>query len=211
MHILDEHGFDLWAGGYDQSVSTADDKDLYPFAGYQKLMTAVYSSVMEKGSATVFDIGIGTGTLSTKLYESGNTITGLDFSAEMLNIARDRMPNARLIQYDFSKGLPDELINTRFDFIISTYAIHHLEDTMKVALIRELLVLIEKTGVIYIGDVAFQTRADLEKCQASCGSAWDQDEYYFVFQEIYDQLKDECHLTYHQVSHCAGLLEIRNF
>ena len=46
--MLDSHGFDLWAGGYDDSVNIADDNNQYPFAGYKKLMNAIYGTVMEK-------------------------------------------------------------------------------------------------------------------------------------------------------------------
>ncbi len=81
----------------------ADENNRYPFAGYRKLINAVYGEVMAQSPATVLDIGIGTGTLSAKLYEAGNAITGLDFSVEMLNIARNRMPDARLIQSDFPR------------------------------------------------------------------------------------------------------------
>jgi len=30
--MLDKHGFDLWAEGYDKSVNITDEKDDYPFA-----------------------------------------------------------------------------------------------------------------------------------------------------------------------------------
>jgi len=33
---------------------------------------------------------------------------------------------------------------------------------------------------IYIGDVAFDTRAELEACRAQSGTRWDKDEIYFV-------------------------------
>ncbi|NLY86578.1 MAG: class I SAM-dependent methyltransferase [Tissierellia bacterium] len=42
-----------------------------------------------------------------------------------------------LIQYDFSRGLPAELENKHFDYIISTYAMHHLEDEDKIRLISK--------------------------------------------------------------------------
>lgn len=207
--MLDSHGFDLWAGGYDKSVEISDDNDDYPFAGYEKLMNAIYGTVMNKSPAKVLDIGIGTGTLSSKLYERGNEITGIDFSKEMLDKARLKMPLAKLIKCDFSKGLPDDLNNTTFDFIISTYALHHLEDNEKVIFISSLLNFLSENGSIIIGDVSFQTRSELENCKESCGDEWDDNEYYFVFSEISDELKDKCALTYHQFSHCAGIMEIQ--
>lgn len=46
--MLTTQGFDLWADGYDKSVEEADESNAYPFAGYRKLMNAVYNAVMER-------------------------------------------------------------------------------------------------------------------------------------------------------------------
>ena len=207
--MLDNHGFDLWADGYDKSVDIADDKDLYPFAGYKKLMNSIYNAVMVKCPAKILDIGIGTGTLALKLYEMGNVITGIDFSSEMLNQSRAKMPNATLIQHDFSKGIPSELSEEKFDFIISTYALHHLTDNEKIRFIRTLLAHLDNAGTIIIGDVAFQDRESLNECRMACvDGEWDEDEFYFVYSELQDELLSHCTMTYNQVSHCAGILKI---
>ena len=206
--MLDNHGFDLWADGYDKSVDTADEKDLYPFAGYKKLMNSIYNAIMVKCPAKILDIGIGTGTLAHRLYESGNIITGVDFSNEMLNQSRAKMPNATLIQHDFSKGLPNELSSEKFDFIISTYAFHHLADSEKNGFIRTLLTHLDSEGTIIIGDVGFQNKESFDKCRIDCGDEWDEDEFYFVYSELQDELSSHCAIAYHQVSHCAGILEI---
>ena len=206
--MLNNHGFDLWADNYDRSVNAADENILYPFAGYRELLNIIYGTVMSKKPVSVLDIGIGTGTLAYKLYEGGNQITGIDFSNVMLEKARSRMPGAVLIEFDFSKGLPKEVQAVKYDFVISTYALHHLSDTEKVSFIRFVLNIIRDSGMIIIGDVSFQNRDDLEKCRASCDDEWDDDEYYFVFSELHEALRNECSLTYQQISHCAGLLEI---
>lgn len=208
--MLDSYGFNMWAGDYDKSVDIADDNDDYPFAGYKKLMNAIYGTVMKKSPVKVLDIGIGTGILASRLYEEGNEITGIDFSSEMLNKAREKMPNAKLIQFDFSKGLPNDLNNIKFDYIISTYALHHLTDIEKAEFIPSLLDYLNETGSIIIGDVSFQNRDDLEKCRESCNGSWDVDEFYFIFSELSNKLSEKCTLSYHQFSHCSGVLEVRH-
>ena len=208
--MLDNHGFDMWAGEYDKSVDVSDTENEYPFAGYKKIMNAIYGMVMEKCPAKILDIGIGTGTLSFKLYESGNDITGIDFSTEMLMQSKAKMPRAKLIQYDFSQGLPNEINGVKFDFIISTYALHHLDDKSKVGFINALLGNISESGAIIIGDVAFQDRDSLEECKNARGEDnWDDDEFYVVFAALREELSSTCILTYHQYSHCSGILEIR--
>ena len=207
--MLDYHEFDLWAGGYDNEVRISDEQNDFPFAGYRKMMSIIYNTVMRKKPAKVLDIGIGTGMLAKSLYEEGNEITGIDFSDEMLKKSKAKMPNAILIQCDFSKGLPSELNNRKYDFIISTYALHHLPDIMKLDFIRTLLRCLDEEGVIIIGDVGFPCWGDLEKSKKANPDEWDDDEYFFVFTELITRLCHHCILTYHQLSHCAGILEIR--
>jgi len=204
--MLDSNGFDLWAGDYDNSVNVTDDDNQYPFAGYKKLMNVIYGTVMSKSPATVLDIGIGTGTLAFRLYEGGNSITGVDFSSEMLKTARAKMPDATLIEHDFTKGLPCELGNMKFDFIISTYALHHLTDEKKIPFILSLVNHLKDNGIILIGDVSFRNREDLEKCREASGDGWDDDEFYFVFSELNEKIGDKYSLEYTQISHCAGVL-----
>ena len=55
---------------------------------------------------------------------------------------------------------------------------------IKIQFIRNLIVLLNENAVIYIGDVAFETRKDFEKCKKQCGEHWDNEEIYFVYDEI---------------------------
>jgi len=206
--MLDNHGFNLWAGDYDEAVEASDDDNTYPFAGYKDLMNVIYGTVMSQNPTTVLDIGIGTGTLTFKLYESGIKITGIDFSDEMLAIVREKMPTATLIKHDFTKGMPAEVRGAKYDFIISTYALHHLTDDEKVSFLLSATEHLNNNGKIIIGDVSFQNKADLDNCKISSGDEWDDDEFYFIFTELEEKLKDKYHLTYRQISHCAGILEV---
>lgn len=78
--MLNRKGFDLWAGGYDKSVSLSDESDTYPFAGYKVILNEIYNRVLSSPGKRVLDIGFGTGTLTSKLYEQGCCIFGQDFS-----------------------------------------------------------------------------------------------------------------------------------
>lgn len=207
--MLNNHGFDLWSDNYDNSVRNADKDNQFPFAGYANLMNAIYGTIMKQSPAKVLDIGLGTALLTSKLYDVGNDVTGFDFSSEMIKIALSKMPNANLLQWDFTLGIPPALYNQTFDFIISTYALHHLTDDAKVDFIVALLNLIEPQGIILIGDVCFRTRADLLSCKETCGDDWDDDEIYFVFSELQDKLGSLCNLTFHKFSFCSGIIEIQ--
>jgi|SRR5690554_5498863 len=161
-----------------------------------------------KEKAKVLDVGFGTGVLTKKLYDGGYEIYGIDFSQRMIEIAREKMPLAKLIQYDFSKGLPEELENKQFDYIISTYAIHHLEDEDKIRFINRLEGHLSKDGRIIIGDIAFETRGLLEQCKAKFLDYWDDEEIYFVFDELKESFPDR-DISFTTISHCAGIIQKR--
>ena len=204
--MLDNTGFDLWADGYDKSVGISDENGTYPFAGYRDILNRIYNGVLNSPGKTVLDIGFGTGTLTAKLYEQGCMIYGQDFSQRMIELAQEKMPMAKLYQGDFSTGLADALKIQRYDAIIATYSLHHLLDAQKAVFLKELLKRLNDGGVIYIGDVAFQTRKDLELCRKQAGDAWDEDEIYFVYDElkfIFPQL------SFEPYSECAGVLTLK--
>ena len=95
--MLDNKGFDLWANGYDESVSVSDEDNAYPFAGYKKILGRIYELIMQKPNASVLDVGFGTATLTTKLYENGCVIYGQDFSSRMIELASEKMPYLKQI------------------------------------------------------------------------------------------------------------------
>ena len=203
--MLNNKGFDLWADGYDKTVGVSDEENSYPFAGYKEVLGRIFKTIMEKPKAVVLDIGFGTGTLTTKLYENGCTVYGQDFSARMIELASVKMPDAHLYQADFSEGLAEPLQQQNYDFIVATYSLHHLTDDQKVAFLKSLRKRLNPSGMILIGDVAFETRARLEKCQQEVGNEWDDEEIYFVAEELRNAFPD---LLFTPVSYCAGILTI---
>lgn len=208
--MLDSKGFDLWADGYDKSVNLSDESNEYPFAGYKDVLNYIYNNVRESSSSSILDIGFGTGVLTTQLYNKGYHITGVDFSSNMIDIAKDKMPDAVLVNWDFSSGLPNEITSNKYDYIISTYAIHHLSDESKVEFIKALAKLLNTNGKILIGDVSFQTIEELDKCKEMYREDWDDDEFYFVSNKIINGLNDLYYCNYDKISHCAGVLIVEN-
>lgn len=203
--MLDNKGFDLWADGYDKSVGLSDDDNSYPFAGYKEILNQIYNEVLSLKAKKVLDIGFGTGTLTSRLYEKGIVIYGQDFSKEMFDIAKEKMPHAKLYFKDFSHGLDEALLTNKYDAIIATYSLHHLADEDKIDFIKSLLPLLNDGGKILIGDVAFKTRDELEICKNHAGHAWDDEEFYFVYDEMKDKFPTA---TFNQISHCAGIITI---
>lgn len=203
--MLDKSGFDLWADGYDKTVGISDEENTYPFAGYKKVLGSIFQTIMEKQGATVLDIGFGTGTLTTRLYEQGCSIYGQDFSSRMVELASEKMPSSHLYQGDFTEGLVKPLRNQCYDFIVATYSLHHLTDEQKLSFLRTLCGYLKENGKILIGDIAFENRVKLNQCRQKSGDEWDDEEIYFVVDELRNAFPS---LTFKQVSYCAGILTL---
>ncbi|NBI08356.1 class I SAM-dependent methyltransferase [Senegalia massiliensis] len=205
--MLDNEGFDLWADGYDKSVELSEDNDEYPFAGYKVVLNSIYNIVHSKEKAKILDIGFGTGILTKKLYDDGYEIYGIDFSEKMIEIAKEKMPSSKLYKHDITQGLPEVFKNIKFDYIISTYAMHHLKDDEKVKFINELKKYLSNNGKIIIGDVAFKTRELLERCRTKFLDYWDDEEVYFVLDEI-KELFPNNKISFTKISYCAGIIQL---
>ncbi len=204
-NMLSNHDFDLWADGYDRSVGISDEVGTYPFAAYRQIMNEIYNRVLARCGKAVLDIGFGTGTLTAKLYEQGCGIWGQDFSRRMMELAREKMPGAKLYQGDFSRGLVEELRQNKYDAIIATYSLHHLTDEQKISLLENLLPLLNDGGTVYIGDVMFETRTELEKHRILLDKEWDDEEIYFVADELARSFPQ---MRFEPFSFCSGIIEI---
>lgn len=206
--LLDNKGFDLWADHYNADVHLSDETNTYPFAGYKTILAAIYAEIMKKAPCKILDVGIGTGSLASKLYEVGNEVTGVDFSEEMLRISRDKMPNARFIIHDFVKGLPDELAGEKFDFIVLTYSLHHLTYEEQSQFLLSALDYLAEDGCMMVGDVAFETFEMMKKCREQNKNKWDEDEFYLIYSELLKCLGNDCKIEFQQITHCSGIVKI---
>ena len=203
--MLDHKGFDLWADGYDKTVGISDEENTYPFAGYKKVLNSIFQTIMLRPNATVLDIGFGTATLTGKLYENGCVIYGQDFSPRMIELASEKMPDAHLYQGDFTQGLVEPLKQRSYDFIVATYSIHHLTDDQKIIFLKELFDHLKDGGRILIGDVAFESREELDECREESGDEWDNDEIYCVADELRSEFPG---LHFEKMTFCSGILTL---
>lgn len=203
--MLSNEGFDAWSGNYDRDVYLSELAGTYPFAGYNEILQFITDTVLSKSNAMLLDIGFGTGTLTKLLYDGGCEVYGQDFSENMCKTAHEKMPNAKLFCGDFSEGLVPELQDKRFDFIIATYSLHHLTDSEKLRFISDLRGRLNEGGMILIGDVAFASRSKLSDCMEAAGDEWDDEEIYFVADELKEYFPE---LLFKRFSPCSGVIII---
>ena len=88
---------------------------------------------------------------------------------------------------------------------MATYSLHHVNDEQKTVLLRTLRERLNAGGRILIGDIAFETREELERCRRKTGEEWDDEEIYCVAEELKVPFPE---LSFTQISFCAGILSL---
>ena len=181
--LLDAAGFDAWQAQYEADVAACEEAGDYPFAGYTELHDQIFDIVHAREGVTALDLGCGTGKLTARLLEAGHPVTGVDFSENMLAAAGKNAPGAAFVQAEL-KEVPEKLAGQTFDCIVAAYALHHLPDEDKYALLTALKALLKPEGVIILGDVSFPDREGLEAVREAYEEEWDDSEFYLVREEL---------------------------
>jgi ubiquinone/menaquinone biosynthesis C-methylase UbiE len=128
---------------------------------------AIYEAVARRvpERATVLEIGCGTGGVTARLLERGCTVTGVDRSARMLAVARDKLATAvatgqlelrelNLIRLDHAFGADT------FDSVVCCLVLSELTEPERRYALREFRRLVRPGGTVVLADeVAPRSRA----------------------------------------------------
>lgn len=124
----------------------------------------------------ILDLGCGTGNLTDPMFKAfpEAEIDALDISEEILNESRKRFshtPNIRYIQADF-KNL--HLAPGSYDLVMSSIAIHHIEDPDKIKLYAEVFQALSPGGIFIFAD---QTRGITDEIYQKNISSWQEEAF----------------------------------
>lgn len=133
-----------------------------------------------KKSIHLLDLGCGDGVLSEVLLKIDNNITAslIDASQSMLDKAGDRLK--RYQNVSFNKTSFNEILNgnyklDKYDFCVSSLAIHHLDLAEKENLFKCLYDCLNTYGHFINLDVVLPPSKELEKVYFSMWSVWMQE------------------------------------
>ena len=141
--------FDSCAPSWDDTMQIREDviTDILRLAGIGE-------------NTRVLDVASGTGVLFPFYKQLGASVTGIDISAEMVRIAKEKFPETEIICDD----VEDYAFCNKFDVIMIHNAFPHFPDGER--LVRHLSSLLEKGGRLVVAHS--MSEAELEECHSGC-------------------------------------------
>lgn len=154
----DQWNFDRQAKDYDKSLKKSGFRfNVHEF--YDEALDTALGFVKPVEGETGLDIGIGTGNLAERCLEGGASMIGVDQSEEMLKVCGEKHP-AIDTRHGHFLALP--LMDKQVDFIVSSYALHHLTDEEKLLALQEMDRVLDDGGRISIADLMFEDEVQKE-------------------------------------------------
>ncbi len=141
LHDLEAQYYDILHGEiwnfYEQSKTRRDLRKI--------------AEIIQKETLNVLDVGAGTGNLTLKFLTSGNTVTAIDISEEMLKVLSNKIFDEYKDDVELVCGDVDEFLSKteqKYDVICFSSVLHHLPDyfyTLDLSISK-----LGSGGVIYI-------------------------------------------------------------
>lgn len=118
----------------------------------------------KKENPKILDLGVGTGLLSKYLLERYNTaeFTLIDLSEEMLKVAMSRFKENQNFKYVLGDYLKHDF-EDKFDIVISSLSIHHLEDEDKRKLYNKVFNALNDEGIFLNSDQVIGPNSAIDK------------------------------------------------
>lgn len=141
----------LWDG-------RADSWDDGGASGLRRVVDSVLAAAdFRGGGGQVLDLGCGTGQLSIPLAEAGADVIAVDISPSMIERLAAKAETAGIRNL---KGVvvPIEKLDVppqSLDLVVSNYAMHHLRDGDKAALLKKANTWLRPGGKLVVGDMMF--------------------------------------------------------
>lgn len=148
---------DHW--NFDRQASFHDELVFHPKAefnqhpAYSQALQTVVDWVKPRQGEKGLDIGTGTGNLAGRFLAKGITMAGIDQSKEMLKQCNGKFPE---METKLGNFLAIPYLDRSFDFVVTSYALHHLTEEQKLLALEEMRRVLKPHGRICIVDLMFE-------------------------------------------------------
>jgi len=136
-----EKAYNIWALQYDTNKNRTRDLD--------KKSTIETLSKFE--FENVIELGCGTGKNTSWLLEKATQIIGLDFSQEMLNKAKEKISNKKVVFKKADLNEDWEVENNFADLITSSLTLEHIEDLNHI--FKQGTLKLKKNGLFFVSEL----------------------------------------------------------
>lgn len=201
--------YDDLAHHYDFLIAKDIENLRFPYSEYSLVQEIIAEYILEKPSIDkikILDIGIGTASIYERLIPERLDITGIDNSEPMLEIAKLRVPDAKLFNFNLKKGLPEEVKKEFYDFIIVNYVFKDFDFEFILYFIDLFRKQLAPFGKLLIGDIMFYSQNTKIKFLHDYPENEKFDINFHVYEEILERLDDNFDLSYMEINQYTGII-----
>ncbi|KZX16398.1 class I SAM-dependent methyltransferase [Methanobrevibacter curvatus] len=140
---------------FEEVADEYDEEFVKLIPHYQASIEALINTIPfdENKEIKILDLGCGTGVVTKNLKElfPNSTVTCLDLSPKMIEIAKEKLKNYKGIEFFVGDFLNFEF-EEGYDAVLSSLAIHHINDNDKKTLYKRIYNILNKGGIFYNND-----------------------------------------------------------
>lgn len=171
---------------FDKMVRDKSNDELGLFEKYDEILCEIRNRIKKHNASNVIDIGCGTGNLCGELCDELDVL-GIDQSLEMISEAKKKYSN---MKFRLGNFLDKPFKKNAFDIVVTTYALHGLNDDEKKEAIKNMLEYLNDNGKIIIVDFMFLNNAERENRKNNLCSQGRQDLWSVVNRKYYTNLEE---------------------
>jgi SAM-dependent methyltransferase len=157
--MQDHHGDTWWVEGTDKYLSFFDS------------------------NASILDVGCGAGEKSKYLVKKGFRVTGIDFSEEMIALAKQQVPAGKFFVKDIKQSLR---LEETFDGVFAQAVLLHISKKEVIGVIKNIIKPLKTGGYFYVAVKELRSGKPDEEIVKENDYGYDYERFfsYFTLEEI---------------------------